>query len=191
MMQEFVAQVHNMAKKAMEEMHTALPGKVIAFDAGTGLATVQPVAMFNKPNGETMDFPTVSGVPVVFPQSGGVTVAWSIKAGDGCLLVFAESAIDYWMYGKETDTSLKFDLSNAIAIPGLSTVSNAAMQKACTEDAVVIRSGETTLTVKSKGVVIDGNVTINGSLTTEGVVIDGDVTINGSLTTQGGTVNLN
>lgn len=174
MMQEFVAQVHNMAKKATEEMHTAIPGKVTAFDAGTGFATVQPVAKFKKPNGETMDFPTVSGVPVVFPQSGGVTMAWPIKPGDGCLLVFAESALDYWMYGKETDTSLKFDLSNAIAIPGLSTASNAAMQKACAEDAVVVRSGGTTLTVKPGG-----------------VIIDGDVTINGSLTTRGGTVNLN
>lgn len=174
MLQEFVDQVNKTAKKTIEGMHTALPGRITSFDPGTGMASVKPVAKFKKPNGETMDFPEVTGVPVVFPQSKNVTIAWPVKAGDGCLLVFSETALDFWQYGKETDTDLKFDLSNAIAIPGLSQKGNPVMEKACAEDAAVIRSGGTTLTVKASG-----------------VVIDGDVTINGSLTTKGGTVNLN
>lgn len=164
MMQEFVDQVNKTAQKAVEGMHTALPGKVTAFDPGTGLASVQPVAKFKKPNGETMDYPVVSGVPVVFPQSGSVTVAWPVKPGDGCLLVFAESALDYWQYGKETDTVLKFDLSNAIAIPNISAEASPVMAEACSEDAVVVQNGGTKLKVKADGVYIVGNLTVSGGV---------------------------
>ena len=97
------------------------------FDAAKGLASVQPKAKFKKPNGETLDFPVITGVPVVFPQSANVSIAWPIKPGDGCLIVFCESALDFWMYGKETDTALSFDLSNAIAITGLSPKGRDAM----------------------------------------------------------------
>ena len=74
----------------------------------------------------------------MFPQSKNVTIAWPIKKGDGCLLVFSEQALDYWMYGKETDTKLKFDLTNAIAIPNLTSGGNSTMKLACDEDAVAI-----------------------------------------------------
>ena len=120
MKQELVDQVAKTARKATENMHTALPGEIVKFDAAKGLASVQPKAKFKKPNGETLDFPVITGVPVVFPQSANVSIAWPIKPGDGCLIVFCESALDFWMYGKETDTALSFDLSNAIAITGLS-----------------------------------------------------------------------
>ena len=115
MKQELVDQVAKTARKATENMHTALPGEIVKFDAAKGLASVQPKAKFKKPNGETLDFPVITGVPVVFPQSANVSIAWPIKPGDGCLIVFCESALDFWMYGKETDTALSFDLSNAVA----------------------------------------------------------------------------
>lgn len=170
MMQELVDQINKTARKATDDMHTALPGEITAFDPGTCMASVQPKAKFKKPNGETMDFPVISGVPVVFPQSEGVTIAWPIKAGDGCLVVFSESALDYWMYGQETDTVLKFDLSNAIAIPGLKAAGNPAMATACAENAVVVNAGGTTLKVKPDGVTIDGNLTVNGKIDATGDV---------------------
>ena len=177
MLQELVNEMKNQMKKTTEGMHTALPGEITVFDPGKGLATVQPKAKFKKPNGETMDFPVVSGVPVVFPQVMGqdATIAYPIKPGDGCLIVFAESALDYWMYGKETDTTLWFDLSNAICIPGLFTKANATMQEACSNNAVVVNVSGTKLTVKSGVVQIDA----------ASVVINGDVTLNGSMTATG------
>lgn len=170
MMQEFVDSVNKTAKKAVSEIHTAVPAVITAFDAAKGLATVQPKAKFKKPNGETMDYPSVSGVPVVFPQSKSVTIAFPIKAGDNCLLVFGEKALDYWLYGKETDTDLSFDLSNAIAIPSLSTSGNSAMQMACSEDAAVVQAGGTVLKVKGDAVYIQGNLIVEGKITASGDV---------------------
>lgn len=170
MMQEFVDSVNKTAKKAVSEIHTAVPAVITAFDAAKGLATVQPKAKFKKPNGETMDYPSVSGVPVVFPQSKSVTIAFPIKAGDNCLLVFGEKALDYWLYGKETDTELNFDLSNAIAIPSLSTIGNMAMRMACNEDAAVVQAGSTVLKVKGDAVYIQGDLIVEGKITASGDV---------------------
>lgn len=100
MMQEFVDQINKTARSATDDMHTALPGEIKSYDPGKGVATVLPKAKFTKPDGRTMDFPEISGVPVMFPQSKNVTIAWPVKAGDGCLLVFSEQALDYWMYGR-------------------------------------------------------------------------------------------
>lgn len=171
MMQEFVESVNKVAKKTVSQIHTAVPAVITAFDAGKGLATVQPKAKFKKPNGETMDYPSIGGVPVVFPQSQNVTIAFPIKAGDNCLLVFGEKALDYWLYGKETATELNFDLSNAIAIPSLATVGNATMQMACDEDAAVVQAGDTVLKVKSDAVYIKGDLKVDGKITAKDDVL--------------------
>lgn len=179
MMQEFVQSVKDTAQEAVNNIHTCVPASVVSFDPGTGMAVVQPKAKYKKPDGETMDYPQVSGVPVVFPQSANVTIAFPVKAGDDCLLVFAETAIDYWLYGQETDTDLKFDLSSGIAIPSLKTTGNSAMEKACEEDAVVLQSGSVTLTVKSGEVVIDGNLTVNGRIEATGDVVGQGISLAG------------
>lgn len=171
MMQEFVQSVKDTAKKAVDNVHTAVPAVITSFDPASGMAVVQPKAKFKKPNGETMDYPSVSGVPVVFPQSAGTTIAFPIKAGDGCLLVFSETAIDYWLYGQETSTDLKFDLSSAIAIPNIATAGNAAMAQACAENAVVIQAGGTVLKVSPSGVEITGKLTVSGEVTGNGVAL--------------------
>lgn len=176
MMQEFVQSVKDTAKKATEEMHTAVPATIVSYDAYSGLAVVQPQARFKKPDGNTLSYPTINGVPVAFPQSQGVSIAFPIKAGDGCLLVFSETALDYWLYGKETSTDLKFDLSNAIAIPNISTIGSDAMREACAEDAVVLSAGETRVKVKSDGVYITGNLKVDGK-----IEATGDVTATGSV----------
>ena len=182
MMQEFVQQINNSIKKEIRGMHTAMPGTIVSFDPGKMLATVLPGMKFKKPDGKTIDYPQITGVPVVFPQGAGqqCTVAFPVKAGDGCLIVIAEQSLDYWMYGQETATDLAFDMTNAMCIPGLFAKSNAAVQAACSANAVVIDAKGTRITVKGGSVEINAaEVKINGNLTVSGSVRSvGDV--NGS-----------
>lgn len=197
MIQEFVDQINKSARSATDDMHTALPGEIKNYDPTKGIATVLPKAKFTKPDGGTMDFPEIAGVPVMFPQSKNVTIAWPIKPGDGCLLVFSEQALDYWMYGNETDTKLKFDLTNAIAIPNLVSGENATMQAACDEDAVVITAGDTKVKIAPEVVQATVNETMV-KITADsvrakvgGTVLDvtsAEVTIEGKLTVKGGIV---
>jgi hypothetical protein len=36
------------------------------------------------------DYPMISGVPVIFPRSGGASITMPVKVGDGCLIVFLD-----------------------------------------------------------------------------------------------------
>ena len=170
MNQELVQAFKDNFRKMANEMHTALPAKITSFDPATGMASVKPTVKYTKPDKSTIDFPEITGVPVCFPQGSGqsVSIAFPVAAGDSCILGFSEQSLDYWQYGQETGTDLRFDLSNAMCIPGLFNTANPAMQQACAENAVVLCAGGTSLVVSAGGVAIKGNVTVEGSMTTSG-----------------------
>lgn len=154
MLQEFVQEVTNTVQKNLQGVHTAFPGVLTSFDPETGLANVQPTMKFRKPDGSTIDYPQITGVPVVFPQSMGqkATIAYPVKAGDGCLVIVSEQSIDYWMYGQETETDLAFDLSNSICFVGMFVPANTVMQDACNQNAVIVDVDGTRLTIKNDGI---------------------------------------
>lgn len=197
MKQELVDQISKCTAAQLENVHTALPGEIKDYDPDKGLATVIPKAKFKKPDGTTIDFPEISGVPIVFPQSQKVTVAWAVKPGDGCLLVISERPLDYWMYDRETDTQLMFDLSSAIAILGISPKENATMKTACDEEGVAITADSTKVKITPKVTEVDmkgtkmtvnsaGAVQVKAGGTTltvnsSGVTIKGNLTVNGSI----------
>lgn len=171
MMQELVQRLNEMANNAVSGIHTALPGTVTLFDPSTGLASVKPVAKYKKPDGTTIDFPEISGVPVVFPQgaSQNTAIAYPVAAGDGCLLIVSEQSIDLWMYGRETESDLPFDLTNSIAIVGLFAKAGPGVKTACDEKAVVVTAGGTVLKVSPSGVFVTGSLNVSGSITAGGI----------------------
>jgi hypothetical protein len=60
-------------------------------------------------------------VPVIFPRGGGCTLTFPVKAGDECLLIFADRCIDFWWQngGVQKPVDLRMhDLSDAFAIVG-------------------------------------------------------------------------
>lgn len=196
MKQEFVQRLQEMAADAVDGIHTAIPGTIESFDPSTAMAVVKPSMKYKKPDGSKIDYPSVSGVPVVFPQGNGMgaAIAYPVKPGDGCLLVVAEQSLDYWMYQMETDSELKFDLTNSIAIVGLFAAPGPGLQRACSENAVVITAGTTEIAVSQGGVDITGNVTITGDVTVSGNVHTGDATVSGIIAASGditaGTISL-
>lgn len=107
-------------------MHVALPGTVIAYDAGTGLADIelQVTDSFEDDDGDIVkeDYPTLIGVPVVFPRSKKAFFAWEVEPGDRVAVMFASQAIDPWI-GTGTKSApgdlRRHDLSHAFAVPGL------------------------------------------------------------------------
>ena len=141
---ELVSRIKETAQKAAEDIHTAVPGKIVSYDPAKGQATVKPVMKY-----------TTKGVPVVFQQHMGqkATIGFPVKPGDGCLLVISEQSLDYWMYGQETGTNLKFDLTNAICIPGLFAPANSVVAEACEQDAIIADVSGTRLTIKSDGLI--------------------------------------
>ena len=177
MLQEFIEAVNKTIQNVLKDVHTAMPGKIISFNPGSGLATVLPELKYKRPDGKTLNYPQISGVPVVFPQANSqqASVAFPVSEGDGCLLIIAEQAIDYWLYGRETSTDLMFDLTNAICIPGLFSYSNAVVAEACGDKAIIIDTNGTRISVKendvkikSTKITLDGNVAVNGNVSVSG-----------------------
>lgn len=179
MMTEFADAVREQAEKAVSGIHTAVPGKIVSFDPAKMLATVQPEMSLLKKDGSKLAYPQITGVPVVFPQSAGqgATVAYPVKEGDGCLLIFAEQSIESWLIGLESDTNLAFDLSNAIAIPGLFNQPNAIMKEACEKDAVIIARGGRKITITGSKIIIDGDVEVHGKMTLTGDVVAAGISL--------------
>ena len=172
MLQEFVEEIRKMISKGLKDIHTAFPGEIVSFDEKTGHATIKPKMVFRTPSGATIEYPALSGVPVLFQQGNGgrSVIAFPVKPGDGCLVIIAEQSLDYWLSGQVTNSDLSFDLTNAVCIPGLATAPNPIVAEACKSNAVLIQHGKNWLKINNDGVEIEGNVTVNGDLSVSGTV---------------------
>jgi hypothetical protein len=139
--QEFTQEIKNIVSDMIRDVHTAVPGKILSFDPGSSTASVKPSAKLRKPDGTSMDFPPIHGVPVFFPQASAqsVTFAWHIEEGDEVVLFFLEQALDQWRTGAESKTELKFDLQNAIAFTGLFAKSNPLVQRAADNESIIVQ----------------------------------------------------
>lgn len=163
-------------KYQLSDVNTAIPARIISYNPETQEAEVEPVIKKRYKNGKVVRRAPITGVPVVFPAAGGGIISFPVQAGDTVLLIFSQRSIDRWVRsgGEPVDPgdNRKHDISDAIAIPGLFTLTNA------------LQSDPDNVTIKFSGAAI--------SLTPEGAVqIDapGGLTINGE-TQQNGDINI-
>lgn len=108
------------------DVHTAMPGKVRAWDAATQTADVEVMIKRSVPTGgdeeepvlETL--PVLPSVPVVFPGGGGCFLTFPMAVGDPVMLVFAErDTSQYRATGAVSDPGVQatHGLSGAVAFP--------------------------------------------------------------------------
>jgi len=152
---ELIQSIKDTANDAMNQVHTAFPGVIESYDPGKGQATVKPTMRMKTKGGNYKDYPKISGVPVVFQQHSvqTATIAFPVKPGDGCLIVVSEQSLDQWMYGQETGTDLKFNLTNAVCIPGLFNPANTVVAEAIEQDAIIIDIDGTRMMLKRGGLI--------------------------------------
>lgn len=188
----------------LQEVHTSLPGEVKSYDAESQTADVQPLVRVpvELEDGTTSmeALPVCVKVPVVFPGAGGFRITFPVKAGDGVLLVFAESHLDRWQdQGGLQDPPLRrrFHIADAVAVVGLHSDAD-PWKNASAGDAtmgaddgpqVVFKTGEIHLGAKdgdpaTEPVILGQTYTDN-----EGQMLDGVMQqltqINGALATAG------
>lgn len=177
MLQEFVENVERVCRDVMNELHTALPGIIKSVDLSTGMATVSPAGFFKKPTGETIEYPKISGVPIVMPQcvAAAIEFAFPVKAGDSCLIIISEMELDAWLCGEEADSELRYDLTNAICIPGLSSVAGSAFVEACKTDSAIIANGDVKLVLSPSGIAAYGDLKVYGNIISTATVKAGKI----------------
>jgi len=113
-------------RAATRAMHVSLPGKVLAYDAKVNLADVELQILSDREDDDeeiiVEEYPTLIGVPIVFPRAKNAFFAWEVEPGDRVLVIFCSQAIDQWLGSGQKCAAgdlRRHDLSHAVAIPGL------------------------------------------------------------------------
>ncbi|HHT4682618.1 Gp138 family membrane-puncturing spike protein [Klebsiella pneumoniae] len=114
-----------LAQAIMSAMRVSMPGIIQSFDPDAVTAVVQPAikgAEQDESGAElSVNLPLLVDVPVVFPRGGGCTLTFPVKAGDECLVIFADRCIDFWWQSggiQEPVDGRMHDLSDAFCIVG-------------------------------------------------------------------------
>lgn len=152
------------------DLHTAMPAIIISYNHENRTVKAQPAIkrVFSDGFGVVgaINLPPCIDVPVVFPSGGGYELTFPVKAGDECLLVFAERCIDGWYSSGDTSPPMDYrhhDLSDAFAIVGVKSLANKKPAKTdgvrlgsdnnrvdIEDEAVTIQSGEARLTLTNE-----------------------------------------
>ena len=169
MYQEFTQGMKNLMQTFQQNIHTVLPGKIVKFDADKQEAQITPTAKFWKPDASKIDYPDLFEVPVFFIQGIGqeVTITHVVKPGDECMLFFFEQALDQWRTKAESDTDLRFDISNAVAFVGFFAKPNPHVKRACDNESIIIQREKTFIELFDKKIEIytDGDIYKEADLT--------------------------
>lgn len=167
--------------EAQRSMNTCMPGTITSYDAGSQRATVQPALRMRQPDGREEELPVLNSVPVIWPRSGGASMTFPVKAGDGCLILFNQRSTDEYKSNGKTNTPQDprmFDMSDAVAIMGFVSFGGGGGP----DNAIEIKLGGSTILVKEDGVTINtSKVDISAPETT----ITGNVQISGNLGVTG------
>ena len=112
----------------MHNVYTILPGKIESYDATKKKASVKPMIKKNVRN-DIISYPIITDVPVIFPSSKDGAIIFSLNKGDGCLLLFSCESMENFLSSTlindvEPGDNRKFNLTDAICIPGLFTFTN-------------------------------------------------------------------
>lgn len=170
MIQEFTKAVQDTVKSMISDIHTAIPAEIMSFNPEKAVAAVKPLGKCRISDEVMLDYPQISDVPIVIPVSEEIGVAFPVKKGDSCLLIISEIELDKWRTGSDSQGSLRFDLTSAIAIPGLLKKGNPLLSKACKSNAVVIGAGANSIAISGAGIEINGNVKVNGHIKATGTI---------------------
>lgn len=178
-----------------EKMRVALPGTILSFDPDTVTCTVQPAIKGYESDAtgtqKSVSISVLVDVPVIFPRGGGCSLTFPVKAGDECLLIFADRCIDFWWQsgGEQEPVSQRtHHLADAFAIVGpqsqakkISGISASATQLRSDDGSTFFELDPSTKKIK---IVAPGGLDIETPLAT----FSQAVTIRGLLSWLGGMV---
>lgn len=155
-------------QQAQLNLHTALPAKVVSFDAVKQTVTLAVQIKMQLADGSGADIPPLVDVPVSFPRGGGFAVTFPLRAGDEGIALFSERCIDGWWQSGGASLPLDFrlhDLSDAMFIPGVCSVPNAIAGFFTSGLSMQTLDGGTYIRIENGAIQIKGDITHNGNMT--------------------------
>jgi hypothetical protein len=110
---EEVSVISELIESHFDEVHTMIPGEVVAFDHTKELATIRPLVH----DAFRAELPDVPGVTVCWPGPH-----WALELGTTGILLFSESDFStWWRTGEVSDPPLvlRHGINGSVFIPGI------------------------------------------------------------------------
>ena len=114
-------------------IHVSMPATIVAYNPALQTCTVKPCISGRYADAELeilvpFPLPTISNVPVRFPSGTGFAITWPLIPGDTVHLIIADRSMDEWKSTGAPENIpqdiRRFDLTDAIAVPGLRPLTN-------------------------------------------------------------------
>lgn len=158
------------------EMHTILVAQVISFDAAKQTVSVQPVLQRKYKGQDPSNLSVGEEIPVLFFGSGDFVITVDVKKNSYVVLLISERSLDKWFLQGgivNPDDTRKFNLSDAIAIPGINPLPNVLVPPV-ESDCISIRNRLNTKFIKldATGITIKDKLTVDGLTRSNGVIDD-------------------
>ncbi len=153
-MDDIVNLLKKLSAHVSNSIRVCMPGKIETYDFKKQQASVKIDMKELYDNGDTIDYPVVSGVPVVFMASGGASITMPVNRGDPCLLIYADRDMSNWLLGgsgQKPDSTRMHNLSDAIAIMGLFPFNSQARAENNTD--VLIKYSGSKIVLKPNGII--------------------------------------
>ncbi len=144
--------IENAISRAFEDVHTCMPGRIESYSFRDQKATIKPLLKKIYLDNTVLDLPVLGNVPVIFPRTSTAGITFPINKGDKCLLVFSERSLEQWYLSGnniEPGDRRRYDLSDAIAIPGLYSFAETNIQSN-NSDTEIHNKGQR-ITIKANG----------------------------------------
>lgn len=156
------------ARGAVAAINVALPATIVSYDRTTQKAVIRIVPCRRRRGGagevEVYRPPEIPGVPVLFPGGGDLSITWPLAAGASGLAVFVDRSMDEWLseggVESEPQDPRRFDITDAVFIPGLRSFAEAVPAAGTDATATVLRAPMILLgsSAASKAVALDPDV---------------------------------
>jgi hypothetical protein len=153
----FAQLLQNAIDAKIVDLNIALPGIVVSYDRAKQRAKIQPALKRTYADGSVVDLPIINNVPVIFPKSGARRFHFDLEVGSPVQLLFSQRSLDIWKAKGGTvspNDPRKFNLSDAVAIPGLCSIAD-AVAPVGPADSVEVSNGTNSIYIEK-----DGKVTI-------------------------------
>lgn len=146
---------------ALKNVHTCLPGRIESYTKSQRKAKVKVLIRYRTDLETEIEIPPIDNVPVIFPSGKNFTLEWPLEKNDGCLVLFSEEGIGNFLNSTnqevDPDSYARFQLTDAICLPGLFSFKGVPNSKATIE---IDSSGNININNGTKGAVREGDSVI-------------------------------
>lgn len=187
-MADIVDLVNKLKEDVSSSIRVCMPAKIESYDFKTQKASVKVTMQELYEDGSTVDYPVISGVPVVFMAAGGASINLPVLKGDSCFVIFFDRDMSNWLLGgagQKPNSTRAHNMSDAVAIMGLSPFTNTSKAENNTD--VLINYSGSKITIKPDGVLniettkdinIDSAETVNMNSKNINIKAIEDITVN-------------